>query len=198
MGNTVSQQQLTDALTPYAKKTDVTNLQSGLSSYALESELSNYQPIGNYALSSDLTSLQPKGNYALSTDLSTLQQKGNYALSTDLAGLQPKGNYALTTDLTTAITNNNTLLKSSTVSCPSDGSVCNIPAANYNPICRPVSTPLNSDGGGNIIFMDRHTLSCSTDEYLNSFHIQRGVDASGAQNQIQLTGTCCKIWNKSS
>ena len=42
------------------------------------------------------------------------------------------------------------------------------------PQCRGVTTPLDSDGGGNAIYLDRQRLVCNADESLSGFHLIRG------------------------
>ena len=56
-----------------------------------------------------------------------------------------------------------------------------------NLTCRNVSTPANSDGFGNIIYLDRHDVKCNNDEVLSGFHLTRP-----STNQIQYNYKCCK------
>ena len=57
------------------------------------------------------------------------------------------------------------------------------------PQCRGVTTPLDSDGGGNAIYLDRQRLVCNADESLSGFHLIRG----GPNNtQYQYEYMCCK------
>jgi len=57
------------------------------------------------------------------------------------------------------------------------------------PQCRGVTTPLDADGGGNAIYLDRQRLVCNADESLSGFHLIRG----GPNNtQYQYEYMCCK------
>jgi hypothetical protein len=115
------------------------------------------------------------GNYA------TKDQLNSYALNSSL------DSYALKSSL------DSYALSANTVTCNPTDPNCKIPAANYTATCRAVTTPFSDAGGpsGQVINLDRHNLQCNKDEYLNQFHIAR--DPTGTQ--IQLQGTCCKLWN---
>jgi hypothetical protein len=56
-------------------------------------------------------------------------------------------------------------------------------------VCRDISTPLNDIGGGNTIYLDRHTLQCADNEYLNKYQVSN----AGQDGKIQLLGRCCKV-----
>ena len=59
------------------------------------------------------------------------------------------------------------------------------------PQCRALTTPLNDEGGGNAVYLDRHNPSCRADEALSQFHlVQKWV---GNQLQYQYEYTCCKV-----
>lgn len=51
------------------------------------------------------------------------------------------------------------------------------------------TTPLNDDGNGNAIFLDRHNVDCN-EQYINNFKLQR--DGS----KVKYTYTCCKMPDK--
>ena len=55
------------------------------------------------------------------------------------------------------------------------------------PICRKVTTPMNEEGGGNAIFLDRHNVECQPDETIQQFHLVRS-----GKGQYQYQYTCCK------
>jgi len=59
------------------------------------------------------------------------------------------------------------------------------------PQCRAVSTPLNDEGGGNAVYLDRHSPSCRADEALSQFRLVR--QWVGNQFQYQYQYTCCKV-----
>jgi hypothetical protein len=56
------------------------------------------------------------------------------------------------------------------------------------PRCRAVTTPLNDEGGGNAVYLDRHQLSCRADESLSQMHLVRS-----GNNTYQYKYTCCKF-----
>jgi len=57
------------------------------------------------------------------------------------------------------------------------------------PQCRGVTTPLDADGGGNAIYLDRQRLICNADESISGFRLIRG----GPNNtQYQYEYICCK------
>jgi hypothetical protein len=57
------------------------------------------------------------------------------------------------------------------------------------PQCRGVTTPLDSDGGGNAIYLDRQRLVCDADESLSGFRLIRG---GPNLTQYQYEYMCCK------
>jgi hypothetical protein len=61
--------------------------------FALQSQLTNYQPKGNYALKNDLNKYQLVGDYATQRQLLDYQPAGDYVIRIDLEDYQPKGNY---------------------------------------------------------------------------------------------------------
>jgi hypothetical protein len=56
------------------------------------------------------------------------------------------------------------------------------------PQCRVAMTPLNADGGGNAVYLDRQDVRCNADESLTRFHLVR--NPQGTQYQYQYV--CCK------
>ena len=54
--------------------------------------------------------------------------------------------------------------------------------------CRIASTPLDADGGGNAVYLDRQDVRCKADESLLRFKLMR----NGAGNQINYYYVCCK------
>lgn len=71
------------------------------------------------------------------------------------------------------------------------------PAAPAEPEPEPVEikvekkkTPPNDDGGGNLIFLDRHSVDCGDKSIMNQFHLNREKDANGSYNKIQYNYTC--------
>jgi len=55
--------------------------------------------------------------------------------------------------------------------------------------CRLVTTPMDLDGGGNAVYLDRQNLNCHADEAISQFHLARNADG----NQYQYQYTCCKL-----
>ena len=55
------------------------------------------------------------------------------------------------------------------------------------PRCRALTTPLDADGGGNAVYLDRQYLRCHADESLTRFHLVRGDST-----QYQYQYVCCK------
>ena len=53
--------------------------------------------------------------------------------------------------------------------------------------CRDATTPLNDEGGGNSIYLDRHDIKCNSDEVLSRIHLARN-----GKNQYQYEYRCCK------
>ena len=51
-------------------------------------------------------------------------------------------------------------------------------------------TPPNDDGGGNLIYLDRHSVDCGDKSIMNQFHMNREKDANGSYNKIQYNYTC--------
>jgi hypothetical protein len=64
--------------------------------------------------------------------------------------------------------------------------------------CRTVRTPLDEDGSGNAIYLDRQDVRCNRDEFLNQFRLIRGGPATAPWSrhtdatQFQYEYTCCK------
>jgi len=54
--------------------------------------------------------------------------------------------------------------------------------------CRNISTPWNSEGGGNAVFLDRHDVNCNQNEMLNKFHLVRS-----GKGTYHYDYTCCTI-----
>ena len=48
--------------------------------------------------------------------------------------------------------------------------------------CRDVKTSSDIDGGGNLIYLDRHNLQCNDNEYLTRFHLTRTSKTTFAEN----------------
>lgn len=57
------------------------------------------------------------------------------------------------------------------------------------PRCRALETPLDADGGGNAIYLDRQYLRCHADESLTRFRLIRGGPGN---TQYQYKYVCCK------
>ena len=51
-------------------------------------------------------------------------------------------------------------------------------------------TPFNADGGGWVVFLDRHNIACPADKFLRSWRLQRD---SPAGTNIRFAYTCCGI-----
>ena len=62
---------------------------------------------------------------------------------------------------------------------------CELP--NVKMVCQSRYTEMNQDGGGNVIFLDRHDVSCGNEEFLTRIHLSRG----GTEDQIRYEYTCC-------
>lgn len=58
------------------------------------------------------------------------------------------------------------------------------------PQCRVVTTNLDSDGGGNAIFLDRQNIKCGADEFIAQMRLVRGGPNT---TQYQYQYTCCKV-----
>ena len=61
--------------------------------------------------------------------------------------------------------------------------------------CRLVTTPLDLDGGGNSIFLDRQHVACAPDESINQFRLVRGNPpgvTNSNPNHYQYHYICCK------
>jgi hypothetical protein len=65
--------------------------------------------------------------------------------------------------------------------------------ASSAPVCRKATTPLNDEGGGNAVFLDRHNVQCHPDESLQQFHLVRS-----GKGQYQYEYTCCTMPSSSS
>ena len=52
--------------------------------------------------------------------------------------------------------------------------------------CRNVTTTPNTDGGGNIISLEKHDIKCNADEAISKIQLVRPTDS-----QIQFKYTCC-------
>ena len=50
-------------------------------------------------------------------------------------------------------------------------------------------TPLNSDGNGNMVYLDRHSLACSKNNFISQFKLNR----NGAK--LQYKYQCCGVSN---
>jgi len=59
--------------------------------------------------------------------------------------------------------------------------------------CRGVTTPLEQDGGGNAVFLDRQRLMCHENEAISGFHLVRGSDKNGNPTLYQYEYECCKV-----
>lgn len=55
--------------------------------------------------------------------------------------------------------------------------------------CRAVTTPMDADGGGNAVYLDRQHLTCNADEAISQMRLAR----NGAGTQYQYQYTCCKL-----
>lgn len=51
-------------------------------------------------------------------------------------------------------------------------------------------TPPNSDGGGNLIYLDRHSVDCGPNSIMSQFHMNRAKDSNGHWNNVQYNYTC--------
>jgi len=84
----------TEVINTYATKSEIQAANYGtkgdLAAYALKSDLTGYQQIGDYALKSDLGEYQQKVERGFVGMSQGLQPKGDYALKSDLTGYQPK------------------------------------------------------------------------------------------------------------
>lgn len=58
----------------------------------------------------------------------------------------------------------------------------------HNHECRQIATDCKDDGGGNSVYLDRHTLSCTGNEFLRSWRLNRCTS-----NTIQILAECCHI-----
>jgi hypothetical protein len=47
---------------------------------------------------------------------------------------------------------------------------------------------LNSDGGGNTVYFDRHDLRCPGGEVMQRWHLNR----MGTHNRVRFDYTCCR------
>jgi len=54
--------------------------------------------------------------------------------------------------------------------------------------CHSISTHLNSDGGGNTVYFDRHDLKCPGSEVMQRWHLNR----MGTHNRVRFDYTCCR------
>lgn len=54
--------------------------------------------------------------------------------------------------------------------------------------CVKERTPMNDDGGGNAIFLDRHEVKCKDNFALSQFKLSRG----GGGSKYQYQYTCCQ------
>lgn len=54
--------------------------------------------------------------------------------------------------------------------------------------CRQASTPLNEDGGGNAVYLDKHNVKCNADEALSQFNL-----INDGKGKYQYNYTCCKV-----
>ena len=59
--------------------------------------------------------------------------------------------------------------------------------------CRGVKTPLDLDGGGNAIYLDRQHLTCKSEEAMSGLHLVRGPDEKGNYTKYQYEYMCCKV-----
>ena len=55
-------------------------------------------------------------------------------------------------------------------------------------ICRTLETNCQSDGDGNLIYLDRHIIKCSNNEQIQSFHLERC-----STNTVKYVYNCCKL-----
>lgn len=62
---------------------------------------------------------------------------------------------------------------------------CEMPAKERT-TCDNFNTPMNDDGGGNAIFLDRHEVTCGDNSALSHFKLVRGG------NKYQYQYTCCR------
>ena len=58
----------------------------------------------------------------------------------------------------------------------------------HNHSCREISTNCQDDGGGNAVFLDRHTTGCDNNEFLKSWRISRC-----STERLHIIFICCKI-----
>ena len=69
---------------------------------------------------------------------------------------------------------------------------------NYDYICNNANlhnithheTPLNDDGNGKIIYLDRHNIQCPDGKYLNSVQLRRGNDSTCRMNKYKFIYKC--------
>lgn len=57
-----------------------------------------------------------------------------------------------------------------------------------NLICRTLETNCESDGDGNLVYLDRHNIKCSDNEQIQSFFLQRC-----STNTVKYVYNCCKL-----
>ena len=57
-------------------------------------------------------------------------------------------------------------------------------------ICRDVTTNYNDQGGGNVIYLDRHDVKCNEGEYLSKFRMD--VDDNDTTGKYRYEYKCCK------
>jgi len=57
-------------------------------------------------------------------------------------------------------------------------------------ICRDVTTNYNDQGGGNVIYLDRHDVKCNEGEYLSKFRLD--VDDNDTTGKYRYEYKCCK------
>ena len=56
--------------------------------------------------------------------------------------------------------------------------------------CRDVTTNYNDQGGGNVIYLDRHAVSCNEGEYLSKFRLD--ADDNDTTGKYRYEYKCCK------
>jgi hypothetical protein len=55
--------------------------------------------------------------------------------------------------------------------------------------CENKETPLNEDGGGNVVYFDRHNANCGVDKVMTQWYLSR----AGTHNKIQFKYQCCSV-----
>ena len=112
--------------------------------------------------------------------------------------------FELPTELNEYGNGNTVYLDRHDIECPSTHALSRIKLnkegeqINYDYICNNANlhditqheTPLNDDGNGKIIYLDRHNIQCPDGKYLNSVQLRRGNDSTGRMNKYKFIYKC--------